>query len=225
MAYPNGSIYVPQSGGWKWNIYEFPPTPPDDVGFLRALIEDLRTRYRLDPARLYMTGHSNGASMTNTFAFYHTKLLAATAPAQGAWMSTFEIDPYTVSPQPDGPLPVWIWRGERETFQTGKEPRPVQDQKQKQYWTWHNEVNPKPEIRQEFDGKYHYTTEIYTGGKAEVRFTEVADQSHNYEPQYTYKIWDEFFARLERPVLGDLNCDGRVDFGDINPFVDLLTQP
>ena len=28
-----------------------------------------------------------------------------------------------------------------------------------------------------------------------------------------------------RPLLGDLNCDGEVDFGDINPFVLALTDP
>ncbi len=38
--------------------------------------------------------------------------------------------------------------------------------------------------------------------------------------------WGEGTAELEvRPGLGDLNCDGAVSFGDINPFIDALADP
>ena len=46
----------------------------------------------------------------------------------------------------------------------------------------------------------------------------------------TYPGWNiddiEIWALLPAPtVMGDLNCDGVVDFGDINPFVLALTNP
>ncbi len=45
----------------------------------------------------------------------------------------------------------------------------------------------------------------------------------------TYPGWnidDIEFSGIVHPVIpGDLNCDGQVDFGDINPFVQALTDP
>ena len=35
----------------------------DDVGFLNAMLDDMGTRLRMDPRRIYVTGFSNGASM------------------------------------------------------------------------------------------------------------------------------------------------------------------
>jgi len=40
----------------------------DDVGFLQAVLSDIRARTAIDPGRVYMTGHSNGAMMTYRFA-------------------------------------------------------------------------------------------------------------------------------------------------------------
>jgi len=46
----------------------------------------------------------------------------------------------------------------------------------------------------------------------------------------TYPGWNiddiQIWALVPAPnVVGDLNCDGSVDFGDINPFVLALTNP
>jgi hypothetical protein len=38
--------------------------------------------------------------------------------------------------------------------------------------------------------------------------------------------WDRFrFGVLVAPVAGDVNCDGAVNLGDINPFVEALSDP
>jgi polyhydroxybutyrate depolymerase len=39
-------------------------TAPDDVGFLAAMLDDLSTRYPYDKGRVFVTGFSNGASMS-----------------------------------------------------------------------------------------------------------------------------------------------------------------
>ncbi len=127
VVLPNGSLPSGTGGGLKWNIYSW-TEGPDDVGFLVAVIERVRQQLRVDARRIYMTGHSNGASMTNTFAFAHADLLAAIAPAQGAWITALGLDPLAVAPQPAVPLPVWIWRGETENELVGAQPRNVQDQ-------------------------------------------------------------------------------------------------
>jgi len=45
-------------------------------------------------------------------------------------------------------------------------------------------------------------------------------------PFWTDTPYDVSYRLLGAPVrTGDLNCDGEVDFGDINPFVLALTDP
>ncbi|MCC6142170.1 MAG: prolyl oligopeptidase family serine peptidase [Candidatus Hydrogenedentes bacterium] len=56
----------------------------DDEGFLLALIEHLEGRYRIDPGRIYLTGASNGAMLTQTMACRHANLFAAIAPVMGS---------------------------------------------------------------------------------------------------------------------------------------------
>ena len=115
--------------------------------------------------------------------------------------------------KPDAPLPVWEWRGQNENFTTGSEPRNVQDQQQLQFWTAFNQVNPTPQNTTTTDGTYNYKTQIYTGGTAEVRFTEVANQSHPYQTEYSTQIWNNFFSRMTRSsqtVAGTVTLEGLV---------------
>jgi polyhydroxybutyrate depolymerase len=56
----------------------------DDEGFLLALIEHLKGDYRIDPGRIYLTGASNGAMLTQTMACRHSGLFAAAAPVMGS---------------------------------------------------------------------------------------------------------------------------------------------
>lgn len=55
----------------------------DDVAFLAALIERLVKEGRADPKRVFMTGMSNGAMMTQRFACERAGLVAAIAPVAG----------------------------------------------------------------------------------------------------------------------------------------------
>lgn len=55
----------------------------DDVAFLRATIEDAAARFAIDPRRIFMTGFSNGASMTYRMALEAPDVIAAIAPVAG----------------------------------------------------------------------------------------------------------------------------------------------
>jgi polyhydroxybutyrate depolymerase len=55
----------------------------DDVGFLAALIGKYVSEGVADPKRVYMTGMSNGAMMTQRFACERADLVAAVAPVAG----------------------------------------------------------------------------------------------------------------------------------------------
>jgi polyhydroxybutyrate depolymerase len=79
-----------------------PRTRLDDVKFLDALLLDASTRFNIDPKRIYMTGHSNGASMTWKYVAEGATKLAAAAPV----MST----PYAKPTSADRAVPMlWIF--------------------------------------------------------------------------------------------------------------------
>lgn len=59
-------------------------TQVDDVGFVRALLDDLAERTSYDPARVYATGLSNGAMMSYRLAAELSERIAAIAPVAGS---------------------------------------------------------------------------------------------------------------------------------------------
>jgi polyhydroxybutyrate depolymerase len=56
----------------------------DDVGFVRAVLDDLAGRVAVDPTRVYATGHSNGGMLAYRLAAEASDRIAAVAPVAGA---------------------------------------------------------------------------------------------------------------------------------------------
>ena len=56
----------------------------DDVGFLRALIDQLQSDDNIDPKRIYVTGISSGAMLSYRLACELSSKIAAIAPVEGA---------------------------------------------------------------------------------------------------------------------------------------------
>jgi poly(3-hydroxybutyrate) depolymerase len=64
-----------------------------DVEFVRRMIEDLETRFRIDKSRIYATGFSNGASMAFRVGRELPGTIAAIAPVAGSdWLEQEKID-------------------------------------------------------------------------------------------------------------------------------------
>lgn len=55
----------------------------DDVGFFRALLDDLNSKYKIDARRVYATGISNGAMMAYRLACEMPDRIAAIGPVAG----------------------------------------------------------------------------------------------------------------------------------------------
>jgi predicted peptidase len=191
IAESEGFIAVFPDGG-VWNIYDWNGTGRNDVGFLLAVINKVQEDYVIDASRIYMTGHSMGAGMTITFALEHADILAAIAPASGPWLvsnRSFNIDQHSI-PQLNIPIPVYIWRGGNEEWPSANENR-----LQIQYWVKLDKDNEIPQVITEG----LFLTEIYAGGDAEVRYTEIKDGNHDsYRYGTTQKTWYEFFKNLRR---------------------------
>jgi polyhydroxybutyrate depolymerase len=94
VAFPEGLPHDPDSpprflsNPLRWNDGSTPPDDPlhtdtDDVAFLADVIRTQISRGVADPARVYLTGFSNGAGMAFRFAAERGDLLAAVAPVAG----------------------------------------------------------------------------------------------------------------------------------------------
>jgi len=84
VAYPEGS----RTGGvLSWNAGglrgPLARGKPDDVRFLAAVIEDIESCWKVDPARIYATGMSNGGMMCYRLANELSHRIAAIAPVAG----------------------------------------------------------------------------------------------------------------------------------------------
>lgn len=82
IAYP--TALLDSQGHTAWNGYfsdaTFSGTPPDDVSFLRALINTLQANIQPDAKKIFITGFSLGALMTHRAAVELSDLVAAAAP-------------------------------------------------------------------------------------------------------------------------------------------------
>lgn len=78
-----GFVAVYPSAAWKfWNIQAL-PRKPDDVTFIRTLLETVESQVCVDPHRVYATGVSNGGGMVALLACAMSDRLAAVAPVAG----------------------------------------------------------------------------------------------------------------------------------------------
>ncbi len=96
-VYPDGTADL--SGNRFWNATDaccdFFFSGVDDSGYLRALIDEIAVQLSVDPARIFVTGHSNGGFMSYRMACDHGEILDAVVSLAGA---TFD-DPADCTPQ------------------------------------------------------------------------------------------------------------------------------
>ena len=109
-AYPQG---LPNNSGiTSWNLY-FNGTytnPPDDVGFIKSLISTVELGLSVDSHKVFVTGYSLGAFMTNRVGVELGSLVAAIAPVAGElWMNSGTV------PKATAPISVLMMNGSADT--------------------------------------------------------------------------------------------------------------
>jgi polyhydroxybutyrate depolymerase len=124
------STYDPQSGAWNWNAYYLNPafapgeagtctSPPatacpDDAGFLRQLITNLRAQYHIDPTQVFVAGMSSGAMMAERVGVEISDLVAAIIPGSGE-LAGYPTLPIPNPNPPVAPVSVQEWQGTKDT--------------------------------------------------------------------------------------------------------------
>ncbi len=84
VAYPNG-LADEDTGETSWNAGNCCSfgDERDDIGFVRALVAEIRENVCIDEKRIYSTGFSNGGFMSYYLACHAADLIAAIAPVAG----------------------------------------------------------------------------------------------------------------------------------------------
>lgn len=93
VAYPDGLMNL---GFSDWAIFFNDYT--DDIGFLRALIASLQSSLHPDPKRIYLTGFSSGARMSQRAGVQLSDLVAAIGPVEGSLFVGTQTVPNAIAP-------------------------------------------------------------------------------------------------------------------------------
>jgi polyhydroxybutyrate depolymerase len=80
---PDGASFW-NAGGACCNLYD---QAVDDVAYLDAVLDDVGSRYAVDPRRLYVVGHSNGGFMAYRYACERSERVAGIVSLAGAGLA------------------------------------------------------------------------------------------------------------------------------------------
>jgi len=211
-VYPNGHLDMDYAMYWMnerglikclingfryWNWGDFVNTDDDDVGFIRALIEELTTTLNIDSSRIYATGMSAGGFMSHRLGSELSDIIAAIAPCAGSiggksWVD-FTIDPNDVPDipsfiitDPENPVSVIIFHGmdDQNVPYDGIEDEGwffyLSVNESVSFWVEHNECDPIPDI--EISDSGNIITSTYSNGNqgTDVVLYSVVNGGHNW---------------------------------------------
>lgn len=128
----------------------------DDIGFISALIDDLVKRQNIDNKRIYVTGISNGAMLSNRLACELTGRITAIAPVAGNM--PYDLAPHCSPSKPISVLmisgtkdPMMPWEGGEISFGRLRFGRVLSLMETIKFWVAHNQCLPTPVITWEPD--------------------------------------------------------------------------
>lgn len=96
LATPDGKVNKVNAHYWNATdaCCDYEHTGVDDVAYVGAIIDDLAERYRVDPRRVFLVGHSNGGFMSHRYACEHAEKIAGIASLAGAnWKDMAKCQP------------------------------------------------------------------------------------------------------------------------------------
>lgn len=176
-----------------WNAVFYMGQRGDDLAFLEALFQHLKTTVNIDPKRIYLCGHSSGGMMTYRFAAERGVELAAIGVVAGSIGSTFGLIRKIRIPKPAMPLsliaihgksdPVvpYDWRATTIKLHLSHPLlRFVSAPESVRLFVDVNGITNPPEREESFDG--NIVRETFSGGigGTEVVFYSVGDGNHKW---------------------------------------------
>lgn len=215
-AYPDGMV----GRNRGWNALFGKPIPGghgaqvddvDDVGFIRALIDQLRHSYHADPSRVFVCGHSSGAYMAYRVAIDLSDRVAAAGVVNGSMAIRLrDGEPSILDiPGPVAPISVIDICGGKDNlvkFGGGKTERVLAWSVPQCAQHFVKANGCAAQGRETRDAEHGVVRTLHSGGRTgtEVELVVVENCNHNWPiPQYglsaSQELWS-FFAK--HPKLG-----------------------
>ena len=168
VVYPQGKpIYFPVFGGTVtgWNA-----TGEDnaDVDFIKAVIEDVASRYTIDRKRLYCCGFSNGGMMTYALSNTCSDIFAAFAAISG-----FPLNEFHLHHTGARPVPFLHIHGKKDDFVRYALMPVIVDEMVERLG-----ANPIP-VKTSVTGKYDKSIYEAADGSFPYTYYEIDDMGHN----------------------------------------------
>lgn len=221
-AYGRGScIPVPIWNNYSPVYIHTTTDSPDDVGFIKHLVDVTKADYSIDASRVYATGHSNGSAMTWMLAQDAPEYFTAVAPIGFNWgsypgytTSGGTVD-YSGCADNEYLLPVWCMTGEFDVGEADDYSPNTKNGKTVSYWKEMNGANSvgikTTEIRAT-RAPHTYNTTTYCGENNAplVRFTQISNNCHSYMEDISFMVWEEFFSQYSRGKDGTLYYNGQM---------------
>lgn len=155
----------------------------DDVGFIRAVIAEVKRTYRVDASRIYVAGLSNGGMLTHRVAMALSNEIAAAATVVAAQFGD--------EPRAAGPVPMLIMNGLEDSvvpFEGGISPMRLVARSQSkpfmpapyqaEYWVAADGCTGEPSVEETADYIRRAWTSCREG--SEVVFYAVKDADHGW---------------------------------------------
>jgi len=208
---PNGNS---GSGWWFWQSYNtdsYFSVPPDDSGFLRAVLQTVIPGHNVNASRVFVTGSSSGGMMAHRVGIDSSDLVAAIAPISAiAWVNTPGL------PNAKNPVSVLEYHGDADTVihwcggtfgQWGESviPTPSVDA-DVNYWLAQDGMPPNrtPLCTNGVPTPGLFSLDFRSDDGVEVEFIRQIAEPHGYSTPETTAAW-AFFAAHGRN--GDRNGD------------------
>jgi len=173
VIYPNGTGRLSNDRLLTWNggncCAYAQENNVDDVGFVRAIVAEMKTMANIDSKRIYATGMSNGALLAHRLGCEAADLFAAIAPVAG----TLNFAPC----EPSEPISVIIFHGtddQHVLYHGGAGPESfvgvdfASVQETVEFWTKFNGCNPQPQMNSFADIQHQVWTECTASASVEL---------------------------------------------------------
>lgn len=198
----------------------------DDVGFILELVEKLGRQYDIDPARIYVTGLSNGAGLAHRLSCEASHVFAAAAPI------AFPLPYETLTDcQPSRPFPVAMVMGLTDKNVSYEPSQYAGAQESFRTWRDHNEcIGKEPDHIRRLVPPARCESYTSCADNVETRLCSIVGHGTGFTSLYgghiLYKnesnfdtageLW-AFMSRFVHPRPGERDGDEPLDEADLFP--------
>lgn len=181
-----------------------PPADPEnnrDMKLVLRLIDHMKSKYNIDPGRIFIQGMSMGNLMTSQMARYHAQVFAGKAGSAGPTDPRLLFDERDEVINKGGPLAVWQTRLELDEVPPhypGDSAEVIK--RNREYWKRVNRCYTLPEIKIVGEDNFAF----YKGEYADLVFRDVKNRDHGQTIDDAEIVWDYLFSGVSRDEQGRL---------------------